>query len=344
MKSNSTKVLWLLLLVSVALHAKPYVLSGGKDAAAGREVAGARRDRVAECEELAPEDPYNEDNPDAGFALDACREAAELAPEDAETLYRLGTTALQADQLDEAVESFQKAEQLGHCGALYYLGDAAMNFEKDAARAEEYYKRGNECGDERAAGELFSSSSFPESTHREQLESLYNRDVAKLNKDRFVSACYIKGFYDALSEQYLGPEFNTCWTARYYRGGDIQYNLNAAEKGDASNFVEGMLYENALPIAFQVLVPGGGSRSLEEFREAERKAGYADAIRMVRTYKCGSLIPDKIVKGIEEYAKARRPLIEVVREAAPHIRSHDDLLGWLRLKSRQGAADAPAAD
>lgn len=117
------------------------------------------------------------------------------------------------------------------------------------------------------------------------------------------------------------------------------YSLNAAEKGDASNVIESLAYENGLPIAFHILLPEQGSRALEEFREAERKAGHADLIRLVESSKCDALLPYKIVKGIEEFAKSKRPLIAVAREAAPHINSHNDLLDWLRQKNQQRPAD-----
>ncbi len=345
LKSVLVMVVSLSLLFLLYVVARPYVMGGGGGvlvSSAGHESSAARRDPAAECGELAPEDPYVDDEEEAGRALAACREAAKLAPDDAETLYRQGASALQADLLDEAVESLRKAEQLGHCGALYYLGDAAWYSDGDAERAEDYYRRGAACGDKRAAGELFSAEKFKHSSHGELLEALYNSDIPKLNNVRFATAPYVEGIYAALSEQYLGPDFDPCWTSRHYRGGEIQYGLTAAMKGDGSNFLEDMAYEKALPVAFQVLVPGQGTRALEEFREAERKAGYADLIRVVQASRCDALLPYKIVKGIEAYAKAKKSLFEVVREGAPHIRSQEDLLNWLRQKKQEGAPDAIA--
>ena len=76
------------------------------------------RDPVVECRELAPDDPYEDDDAGAEFAYSACYEAAQLAPNDAEILYRLGTSALQSQRMEEAVENFQKAEHMvtSRCG------------------------------------------------------------------------------------------------------------------------------------------------------------------------------------------------------------------------------------
>lgn len=311
--------------------------------------SGESGDPVADCQSLAPEDPYVEDEAGAERAYTVCVAAAEMAPDDAETQYRLGLSATQSGRPDEAVESFRKAESLGNCGALYFLGDDAWygrakdedDSEAPAAaeRAEAYYKRGAACGDKRAAAELFSPEMFTASGHKDLIEALYNSDVKTLNRVRFASASYVAGFYDALSDQFLGKDFDPCWTTTYYRGGDLQYDLNAAEKGDAPNVIEGYAYENLLPIAFQVLMPEQGSKGLEEFRTTERKAGQADLNRMIRSSKCDAMLPYKLVKGAETFAKSKRSLLEVVSEAAPQIHSHSDLVAWLRQKSQRRESD-----
>jgi hypothetical protein len=105
--------------------------------------------------------------------------------------------------------------------------------------------------------------------------------------------------------------------------------------------LEGYAYENVLPVAFQVLLPEQGSKGLEEFRTTERKAGQADLNRMIRSAKCDALLPYKLVRGVEAFAKAKRSLLEVVREAAPQIHSHDELVTWLRQKGRRRESDYP---
>lgn len=337
MKLILTIAMGLLLLAASGVYMKHFA-TGVKNSAEPHDNPGEalpRRDPIANCQLLAPEDPYVDDELGANRAYAACREAAESAPGDAEVLYWLGTSALQSGRLDEAVESFHKAEQLGHCKSLYFLGDDAWYGRGDAETAEDYYKRSRACGDERAADELFSPAMFGNSNHKEQLAALYNSDMTTLNRVRFASASYLAGFYEALSEQYLGTDFEPCWTVKLYRGGEFLYGLRAAEKGDASNILESLAYEQVLPLAFHVFLPEQGSRALEEFREAERKAGHADAIRMVESSKCGALLPHKLVKGIDAFAKAKRPLIEVAREAAPHIHSQDELMDWLRQKNQQ---------
>lgn len=287
-------------------------------------------DPVAECRELAPEDPYEDDEEGAEMAYSACYEAAQLAPNDAETLYRLGTSAFQSQRMEEAVENFRKAEQLDYCKALYFLGEDAWYGQKDATRAEDYYKRGAACGDERAAAEIFSPRVFERSARPEIIEALYHSDIEKLNKVRFVTASYVAGFYEALCEQYQGKDMDTCWKATYCRGGEIQNQLQAAEKGDAPNIVEGLAYEWLLPKAYQVLVPGLGSQAVDEFRKSERVAGSGDELRMVESSKCNALLPHRIVTGLETFAKTKKSLVEVGRTSSPNVRSVGDLSAWLQ--------------
>ena len=288
------------------------------------------RDPVVECRELAPDDPYEDDEAGAELAYSACYEAAQLAPGDAEILYRLGTSALQSQRMEEAVENFRKAEHLGYCNALYFLGEDAWYGQKDANRAEEYYKRGAACGDERAAAEIFSARTFERSARPELIEALYNSDMEKLNKVRFVTASYVAGFYEALCEQYQGKDMDTCWKVNYCRGGEVQIQLQAAEKGDAPNVIESMAYEWLLPRAYQVFVPGLGSQGIDEFRKGERTAGSGDELRMVESSKCQALLPHKIVNGLETFAKTKRSLLQVGQASSPNIRSLADLTAWLQ--------------
>ena len=304
--------------------------TGGVNSSATPVSTPKAADAIVDCRSLAPEDPYVDEPAKADRAYAACRQAVELAPSDPEMLYRLGTSAFQKDLMDEAAANFHKAEQLGYCKALYFLGEDAWYGLKDEKSAEDYYKRGTACGDERAAHEIFSPSTFEKSAHPDLIEALYNSDTGKLNKVRFATASYVAGFYEALSEQFLGKEFDPCWTANYYRGGDTQNALLAAEKGDASNRAESLLYENALPFVFSFILPAQGSQALEDFRASERKAGHADLIRLVQSSKCNALLPHKIVNGIEEFARTKRTLIDVVREAKPNIHSMSDLAELVR--------------
>jgi tetratricopeptide (TPR) repeat protein len=346
-KSTATEgVVWsgyliLLFMAGLALGLSACGSCRNKSVAAPPETQKPR-DLVAECRSLAPEDPYVDDQR-AEQAYVVCRDAAQLAQGDAETIFRLGASAFQSDRFDEAVENFHKAEQLGNCKALSFLGDDAWYRQKDATSAENYYKRGMGCGDTRAAAELFSPETFKGSARPELIAALFDSDIEKLNKVRFVNASYVTGFYEALSEQYVGEHFDTCWKGTFYRGGEILNGLQAAEKGDAPNAAESIAYEWALPIAYQVFVPGLGSTALDDFRKAERKAGEGDLIRMVESSKCRALLPYKIVKGIETFAKTPKSLLEVARTSAPNIHSTTDLSTWLRQQhQKQSGGDSPA--
>lgn len=326
----------LLVVASVALG----LAAGGcgRDKSEVEATVPLPPDPVTECRELAPDNPYEDDEAGAELAYAACFEAARLVPNDGEIVYRLGTSALQSGRMDEAAENFRRAEQLGYCKALYFLGEDAWYGRKEAEKAEEYYKRGATCGDERAAGELFLPETYKMSARPELIAALYGSDLKRLNQARFVTASYVAGFYEALCEQYQGKEMETCWKASYCRGGEVLNQLQAAEKGDAPNFVESAAYEWLLPKAYQVFVPGLGSQALDEFRKAERAAGASDELRMVESSKCTALLPHKIVNGIEKFAKAKRSLLDLGRTTSRNIHSLDDLAVWLQQQNQQQAA------
>lgn len=335
-----SKSLTLLAIAALALSLTACEYFGTKSAIEEAK-AEPPPDPLAECRELAPDDPYEEDEVGAELAYAACYEAAQVAPNDAEIVYRLGLSAFQSQRMDEAVENFRKAEQMGHCQSLYFLGEDAWYGKKDAKSAEEYYKRGAACGDERAAAELFSPDNFQRSARPELIAALYDSDMEKLNKVRFVSASYVAGFYEALCEQYQGVHMETCWKADYCRGGEVMAQLQAAEKGDAPNPIEGYGYEWLMPKAYQVFVPALGTQALEEFRKAERAAGSGDELRMVESSQCKALVPHKIVNGIELFAKSRRSLLQIAQTSSPNIRSLADLSAWLQQQNQGKSATAP---
>src|SRR5204863_4914706 len=66
--------------------------SGSGPADDGKPVAS---DPASQCRQLAPDDPYTEKDDDTEAAYNACRTAAEAAPNDAELQYLLGMAALQ---------------------------------------------------------------------------------------------------------------------------------------------------------------------------------------------------------------------------------------------------------
>jgi hypothetical protein len=295
--------------------------------------APARRDAAAECERLAPDDPYQQfqaaDSIDVAVA--SCQEALEREPDDAATLYRLGTSTLASDDGDNAaaLESFRRADSLGYCEAPYFLGDYALKT-GDTTSAEAFYARGAACGDPRAKVQVFSPDAFKMSAHPDFVAALYRGDVAYLNRTRFVTANYVAGFYETFSEQYLDEHFSTCWTKQFYRGGGISMALATAKMGDASNIIESTIYERALPWAYRLLVPGMGTTSLEQMRDAESKAGRADANRLIGATDCKSLVPGKVIAGIEAFARTPRSLYDVMQAELPNMHSIGDMTTLLQ--------------
>jgi hypothetical protein len=331
--AQSVPILILMLVLGFAVALCGCSASAKKDEPGGSSAAESGNqapDNATACRELAPGDPYTEKDERSEAALDACRAAAEAAPDDADMQYRLGVSALQSDQTEEAVAAFRKAEHLGSCQALVYLGDVAWFQDHDASSADVYYQKGAACGDRIAARQIFSPETYAASAYPDKIAALYNSDMETLNRVRFLTASYVDGFYEALSEQFLGKEFDPCWTTLYYRGGDTLYGIKAAEKGDAPNFLIGPIYEQFLPVVYRLLLPEQGERALEEVRETARKAGHADLLRMVQSSKCGALLPRKIIDGIETFAKTRKSLFDVAQQQYPNIHSLDDLTSLLR--------------
>jgi hypothetical protein len=290
----------------------------------------AAKDAATLCRELTPSDPYREKEDRSERAYDACREAAAASPEDASILHLLGVSALASDHQDEAIDAFKKAEQLGSCPALSFLGDMAWFQDEDGEAADDYYQRGAECGDRRASKLIFSSAAFKMSAYPDKLAALYNSDIESLNRVRFINASYVDGFYEALSEQFLGKEFDPCWTTTYYRGGDVLYGIKAAEKGDASNFIIGPIYEEYLPAIYKLLLPEQGDKALEELRQTLRRAGHADLLRVVQASSCGARMPRKFIDGIEAFSRTKKTLLEVAQDRYSTIHSFDDLIALLK--------------
>lgn len=317
-----------LALCSVAIN-----LKRPPNVNANLEASDTANDPVAKCKALAPDDPY--ENAANNDAYNACKLASGAAPKDVETQFRFGLAAIQVDRLDEGVAKLKEAAGGGHCQANYFLGDRAWHGDKDVKAAEEYYDRAAECGDSRAKLQVFGNDLFEKSAYPAYMKALYNSDVAALNnaEARFVTASYVAGFYEALSEQFLGPDFNPCWVSIYYRGGDVAFNLQGAEKGDAPNVAEGWVYEKSLPVIYQVLFPAQGSGALEDRRHALRKAGNADLIRMAKNSECGALGPHKLITGVTKFAESKKSLRETAQERLPNVNSLDDLVAIVKGKA-----------
>jgi len=289
---------------------------------AARFVPWSAEARSAECRELASPES---DVESARKALAACEGALQKAPNDPELHYSRGLAALSAERADIAVASFDSAAALGHCQANYYLGEEAWHFGKDAERAEKYYTKGAECGDDRASALLLTPELVERSGYPAYLRAIYNGDVAALNRERPLAASYALGFYEFFSEQFVGDSMSLCWSATHFKGGELLNALKAAENGDATNLLEGMLYDRAMPLLVRLILPAQGESALAEVRRARHAAGKADATRIVRGSECEAMLPSKLVAGIDAFARSPRSLFDVVRELAPEVQSYDDL-------------------
>lgn len=345
--SNALEAIYSHLLVKNPMRILPPIVFGtivvmpsggalGLRAGAGSsQAAGFVQTEATRCRELSPEDP----DPPAlnNDAYIACAGAVAAAPRNADIQYRFGLSALQIGRLDEARKAFAEAAILGHCGGIYFEGDIAWRVDHDVPTAESLYHRALACGDVRANQDVFTADFFKQSAYPIYLAALYDGDISAINdkEPRFVTASYVAGFYEALSEQFLGQDFNPCWISEYYRGGEELNALNAAEKGDFLDPLSGWAFEGLLPLVYRGLFPGQGSAALNERRRALRQAGHADLIRMIRQSKCGALAPYKLLEGVRRFAKSPKSIWATIQEKLPHVKTLEDLR--LLLKGNDGA-------
>jgi hypothetical protein len=122
---------------------------------------------IAECDRLAASDQDGARPPavrgvpvtaiDAKAAVAACLAAAKAAPGEARIIYQLGR-ALEADKkLDNAIASYQLADQLGYAIAAAALGELYERGEgvpRDAGAAERLYAKAAQAGDCTGADDL----------------------------------------------------------------------------------------------------------------------------------------------------------------------------------------------
>lgn len=293
-------------------------------------LVNGQSEQVSKCRELAPEDPYVDGAKDTLEIYEACKKAASDNPSDSELQYLLGTSALEADKPEESLIAFRKADELGNCKALVFLGDHAFTVEGDSKTAQNYYEQGLECGDERAGRQIFSPDAFESSVEPKLVKALNSGNVEYLNKIRFIHASYLLGFYEALSVDYTTSNFITCWKTTHYKGDEVLNKLKAAEKGDASNIILSRTYEYLLPIAFEVIFPELGSEALEVRRKSLREAGKADFLRLAESSDCGSLVATRFMKTIEDFADSKKTLFQTYKELKPEVNSIDDISSLLK--------------
>lgn len=125
----------------------------------------AQANSLAQCDSLAahPADParakhvrgHDDDHLDAANVIKSCGEAVNLHPDLARLHFQLGRGYWAADRYEEAIESFVAAGEMGHGGALAYLGDAALygvaGLDPDPETAKGLFQRATKAGFKPAA-------------------------------------------------------------------------------------------------------------------------------------------------------------------------------------------------
>jgi tetratricopeptide (TPR) repeat protein len=152
--------------VSVAILLLGLVTIGCSRESAGPSTAAkvAASPDVSACDSLAahPDDPQKSDVPgvedakiDADKAIEACAKAAETNPDVARLQFQLGRAYWVAERYEEAIETLIEAAELGHGGALAYLGDAALygaaGLDPDPETAKGLYEQAAAAGFKPAA-------------------------------------------------------------------------------------------------------------------------------------------------------------------------------------------------
>ncbi len=91
-----------------------------------------------------------DDNIPTDQAIPECTKAVEQDPQNSRLLFQLGRSYWVAGQYEEAIERFIAAGELGHGGALAYLGDATLygvaEIESDPEEARKLYQRAADAG------------------------------------------------------------------------------------------------------------------------------------------------------------------------------------------------------
>ena len=118
---------------------------------------------VNECDMLAGDanDPerksagVEDQNIQSARAIEVCSGAVKTDQENRRLLFELGRALWTGRRFEEAIEMFLKAAELGHGGALAYLGDATLygvaGLEADPDAAKNLYQRAAEAGFKPAA-------------------------------------------------------------------------------------------------------------------------------------------------------------------------------------------------
>jgi TPR repeat protein len=87
---------------------------------------------------------------DTAKAIEACGAAVKANPQSGRLLFQLGRAYWTAERYEEAIETFLEAGELGHGGALAYLGDAILygvgDLDPDPETAKSLYQRAADAG------------------------------------------------------------------------------------------------------------------------------------------------------------------------------------------------------
>jgi hypothetical protein len=118
---------------------------------------------VAACDALAAhrDDPRKtgtgmaDEYIDTARAIAACDQAVKAEPKSARLWFQLGRAYWAAERFEEAIEKFVESAQMGHGGALAYLGDATLygvgGLEPDPETAKGLYEQAAKAGFKPAA-------------------------------------------------------------------------------------------------------------------------------------------------------------------------------------------------
>src|SRR5262245_31966872 len=263
-----------------------------------------------------------------GLAVQRCASAVSKSTKTARFHFQLGRALLANQHKDDALRSFEKANELGYCPAKYYLAAAIEADDNGAQKFDEavkLYEAAEQCGFAPAI-ERLNELSFTGDGYEapKLLQALYEGNIDTLNKARLPVALYLQGFHEYMAMDFH-PVSQDC-PALVARAA-VVYDLDAAVDGDSRlGAVSSAVLTSILshsPNAITAVIDPVYFGDLEKLKTYFKGIGKRDAIQLIDTFGgsdhgCTSDITKRLYDELVTFAKAKKELKEYVADLLPN--------------------------
>lgn len=250
-------------------------------------------------------------------AITACQLAVKTFPDEPRFHFQLGRGFLAGRKFEEANAEFEVAAAHGYSPALFYLGQAALDYywtshdNEDAEIAREYFEAA--AADFEPAAQLLAGFELNLDGFEAPnvILDLYQQRFDRLNDARVVVAEYALGMQEFFANLY-NPMESYCPAILARRG--IEFSLEAAAAGDATSGPERILYNGGIWLAskFGSVLDPVWQGNVDRYRKHLRNIGGRDAHHLAETVGCSSVVAERIYSGLVQFSKERRPLRQYV--------------------------------